>query len=540
MKTTLQTKAALFLTAIMILPGISFAQEVTEEWVEDYDLGIVRIDVAYAIAVDDDGYTYVTGESNSANTNIDYYTIKYTPNGMVEESHRYDRGINNDDRPTAIAVDDSGNVYVTGESVGSGTSWDFVTIKYDSNLDVLWTRSYDGGISNEERAPSMDIDDLGNVYVTGRSVGAGTSWDYATIKYNTAGDELWVSRYNSTINNEDKPTDIGVDSQGNVYVTGSSIGTAWDYLTVKYNSAGEQQWNERYNHANDQDFANALVIDNSDNVIVTGQSVGGGTSYDYATLKYAPNGGTLWERRYNGPPANNQDIANAIGVDDLDNIYVTGQSVGSVSNWDYATIKYEAVSGDEEWVSRYDGEILDQDIATALAVDESGDVYVTGRSVGLGTSWDYATIKYATADGDEEWLQRFNRTPPGNNEDLALAIAVDGSGNVYVTGQSVGAGTNWDFVTVKYSQPVVISVETIEDASLVSVYPNPNSGNCTIALDKSYPTIEVRVMNYLGKEVQRRNYFNETQIEIDLDVPSGIYFIEVITDTRSTLKIIKN
>lgn len=541
MKTILHSRAAVLLAAIMISPLFSSAQEVTEEWVAPYDLGAGRIDIPFAIAVDDEGYSYVTGESNSVSTNIDYYTIKYDQDGDAVEFHRYDGGINNDDRATDIAVDGLGNVYVTGESVGSGTSWDLVTIKYDSNLDIIWTRRYEGGINNEDRSPSLAIDDMGNVYVTCPSIGSGTSWDYATLKYDTDGNELWDVRYTSNINNLDLPTDIGVDSQGNVYVTGQSVGNGWDYLTVKYDSEGDYQWEERYNNSNQDDEATALVIDSSDNVIVTGRSVGSGSSWDYCTIKYAPNGGTEWTQRYNGPPGNNQDQAFAIGVDGSDNVYVTGASVSNDTSWDYATVKYEPVDGDQQWVSRYDSGINNEDWATALAVDVLGNIYVTGRSVGNGTSWDYATIKYEPIDGDEEWVQRFDSDDlPGAIQDQAEALAVDASGNVYVTGQSARPNNNWDYVTIRYSQPTIISVETIDTAAAFNVFPNPNSGNCTISLGKIYSEVEIRVMNYLGMEVERSTHFNENQIEMNFNYPAGIYFIEVITDSKTTLKVVKN
>jgi hypothetical protein len=82
-------------------------------------------------------------------------------------------------------------------------------------------------------------------------------------------------------------------------------------------------------------------------------------------------------------------------------------------------------------------------------VDGSGNVYVTGGSVGSGPGQDYATIKYY-ANGDTAWVRRYNG--PGDNSDGASAVAVDGSGNVYVTGGSVGDGTGGDFATIKYFQ----------------------------------------------------------------------------------------
>jgi len=125
---------------------------------------------------------------------------------------------------------------------------------------------------------------------------------------------------------------------------------------------------------------------------VTGWSIGGGTYSDYATIKYYPNGDTAWVRRYNGP-GDSTDYAYDMAVDDSGNVYVTGESYGSGTDKDYATIKYYP-NGDTAWVKRYNGPGDDDDAASAIAVDGSGNVYVTGESRGSGTGGDYATIKY--------------------------------------------------------------------------------------------------------------------------------------------------
>jgi len=135
-----------------------------------------------------------------------------------------------------------------------------------------------------------------------------------------------------------------------------------------------------------------------------------------------------WVIRYNGL-GSSDDFATALAVDGGGIVYVTGYSWSGTS-YDYATIKYDA-SGVEEWVARYNGLGNSADEAHALAVDESGNVYVTGRSLGSGTSNDYTTIKY-DASGMEQWVARYNG--PGNGSDQAWAIAVDSSRNVYVTG----------------------------------------------------------------------------------------------------------
>ena len=164
-----------------------------------------------------------------------------------------------------------------------------------------------------------------------------------------------------------------------------------------------------------------------------------------ATIKYNSNGQEQWVQRYNGP-SSSYDAATAIKVNGAGNVYVTGFSSTSESYYDYATIKYSA-AGQQQWVARYNGPPgNDIDEAAAIAIDDSGNVYVTGKSIGTDTVFDFATVKYDSG-GQEDWVVRYNG--PGNEIDQAVGIAVDGSGNVYVTGSSYGDG-NSDYTTIKY------------------------------------------------------------------------------------------
>src|SRR3990170_2686494 len=229
---------------------------------------------------------------------------------------------NNYDAASAIAVDGSGNVYVTGTSHASETALDYTTIKYGSNGDTAWVRRYDGPLSSYDQASAIIVDDSGNVYVTGGSWGTVTTTDYATIKYYPNGDTAWVRRYNGTGNSADEARALAVDDSGNVYVTGYSYGSGTfnDYATIKYYPNGNTAWVRRYNGSgNLNDEAYAIDVDSSGNVYVTGRSFGSGTSYDYATLKYYASGDTAWVRRYNGP-GNSGDEARAIAVDGSGNV----------------------------------------------------------------------------------------------------------------------------------------------------------------------------------------------------------------------------
>jgi uncharacterized delta-60 repeat protein len=446
---------AINVISMLVLTLFSFSQlraQVTEEWVQRYNGPGNSSDNASSMAVDGSGNVYVTGSSKSG-PGSDYATIKYNSDGAELWVARYNRQGDSTDLANSIAVDGSGNVYVTGYSFGSGTNNDYATIKYNSSGAEEWIAIYNSPGNYADAAYSIAVDGSGNVYVTGYSgLGSGgtSSANYTTIKYNSAGAEQWVALYDAPGVGMDWARAIAVDGSGNVYVTGASDGTLTtvrDYATIKYNSAGAQQWVKRYNGpGNDLDFAWSIAVDGSGNVYVTGFSKGSGTSTDYATIKYSSAGTQLWVKRYNGP-GNSGDDAHSIAVDGSGNVYVTGISGGIGTNGDYATIKYNS-SGVQQWVARYNGPGNSGDWASSLALDGLGNVYVTGWSIVSGINYDYATVKYS-ASGGQQWVIRYNG--PGNESDNAQSIALDDSGNVYVTGGSMSGSTS-DYATIKYLQ----------------------------------------------------------------------------------------
>jgi Beta-propeller repeat len=288
---------------------------------------------------------------------------------------------------------------VTGTSTGDGTGFDYTTIKYNNDGQQQWVKSYNGPGNGYDAALSLAVDASGNVYVTGNSAGQNGIGDCTTIKYDTDGNQQWVKAYDGLANGNDYGNSITVDGSGSVYVTGGTAGstTGGDYLTLKYDSSGQQQWASTYSSAGSNlDEGRSIGLDGSGNVYVTGVLAfsEGGSSDNWGTIKYDSAGAEQWVRIYDGP-AHVADEAFSIAVDVTGNSYAVGYSHGLTSGSDLTSIKYDT-DGVEQWVQAYDGPSHGTDSGFDITLDGQGNVYVTGAS-GLDVAIDYATIKYSQA-----------------------------------------------------------------------------------------------------------------------------------------------
>ncbi len=443
----------LLILAATCLPTLCHAATAVEAWVRRYDNGTDSYDYARKVVADNAGNLIVAGGTDDGITGADMLVIKYSASGVPLWTNRFNGPGNSSDTTRAMAVDGSGNIFVTGESVGSGSSYDYATIAYSGTGTPLWTNHYNGPGNSSDIARAVAVDSGGNVFVTGESHGGGSSYDYATIAYSGAGVPLWTNRYSGPGSSSDYAHAVAVDSSGNVFVTGESYvsGSSYDYATIAYSGAGIPMWTNRYNGpANTHDYAQALAVDGSDNVFVTGYSYDTNGYPDYATIAYSGAGMPLWTNRYNGP-GNGNDNAHAVAADSNGNVFVTGESAGSGTSYDYATVAYSG-SGVPLWTNRYNGPGNRSDYAHAVAVDTNGNVFVTGVSSGSDSSSDYATTIAYSGAGVPLWTNRYDG--PANSYDTAAAVAVDSGGNVFVTGStknSTGEKSADDYTTIAYS-----------------------------------------------------------------------------------------
>jgi uncharacterized delta-60 repeat protein len=361
---------------------------------------------------------------------------------------RFNGSSNNNDGATCITIDNQGNTYVGGYSISSANQEDYLTIKYNAAGEEVWVARYNGTANGKDIISAIALDNAGNTYITGSSEAKNNGFDYVTIKYNPKGEEEWVARYNGGDNNNDGANAIALDREGNVFVTGYSTNkeTSIDIVTIKYTSSGDVAWTSKFNNPrNTVDYGTCLALDDMGNVYVGGYSESESSGLDYTILKYTLSGSLSWYKSYNGS-GGRDDQVKAIAVDQNGNLYVTGSSYGISTSQDIVTLKYNP-HGDLLWQAKYNGPGNNIDAPGAMLVDKNNNIYITGSSVGNGTNFDYVTLKY-NPDGVELWTSRYN--DQGNSGDEATSLALDSLGSIYVTG-SVWNGTDNDYATIKYN-----------------------------------------------------------------------------------------
>jgi len=530
---------AILILMVLLVSSIKSNSQVSQEWVTRYNDPKNINESAHAQVMDGVGNIYIAGGSNSGSLR-DFLTIKFNSNGILQWASGYNGPGNENDYLNAIAVDSIGNVYVTGNSVGIGTGIDYATVKYNENGIQLWAVRYNGMGNLSDVPSSIAVDLEGNVYVTGLSTESGTNHPITTIKYNSNGIQQWIARYNGSGNYNDARK-IVIDLSGNIYVTGyiSSNGTTdADFITIKYNPNGVEQWVTRYNGpANGIDVAKDIAIDLTGNVYISGISQRIDFSSEYITIKYNSNGIEQWVTRSNFSENSYCDVA-AIALDNVGNVYVTGTNGLS----DYATIKYNS-NGVEQWVAEYIGTVkYFADKPYGMVIDDLGSVYVTGYSSDSLSGLDYATIKY-NSNGVEQWVERYNG--PDNLFDGARGISIDSDRNIYVSGSSVRIVTQSDIVVIKYSQTTGIqnnSAEIPDQFSISQNFPNPFNPTTKFKFDlKKSGNVKLVVYDMIGKEVATlvNKNLSAGSYESNFDgskLTSGIYFYRIETDNYSEVK----
>lgn len=348
------------------------ADEYILQWADTIDNG--SDDWASDVAIDQFGNIVVTGYSEISG-DLDYYTVKYDSSGNMLWADTIDNGAL--DQARGIAVDKSNNIIITGISKIGGY-FHFVTIKYDSLGTILWVDTVEYG-----EVQGVAVDSFNNIIVVG------TIEEALTVKYDSSGTVVWKD----TIHDEALYLNaVATDYACNIVAVGNIwIDTLCCYYTVKYNPSGEILWSDTIVEFGGR--ANGIATDLSGNIVVTGNaSIGVDEDNEIYTVKYSPSGTMLWADTIDN--GYTWDEAYDVTVDKQNNIILTGRC------WHrYYTIKYDSL-----------GTILWEDIlddttysswAKGVGVDKSENIIVTGTIYGSGNP-NYCTIKYAFVSGVEE------------------------------------------------------------------------------------------------------------------------------------------
>ncbi|MEI8095522.1 MAG: SBBP repeat-containing protein [Spirochaetales bacterium] len=372
---------------------------------------------------------------------------------------------------SAVSVDSSGNRYVVGYTSGilggqpsvSGTS-DVVVAKYNASGTLQWTKLSGAADTGSSYGTAIAIDSSGNSYVTGNTTGNLDGQTYSggihafIIKRDVDGVWQWTKLLGAVGGFSTRGKGIAVDPTGNIYVTGYTNRTMdavpkigdQDAFVTKYNAAGMRQWTKLIGVAASTIYGNALAVDTAGNsyiaggspVSIDGQSVTG--ARDVLVTKYDTAGVLKWTRLLGEAGADAQGLG--ITVDNSGFCYVTGATTGGLDGLpntgtsDFLVAKFSDL-GVKQW-SRILGVAGAETWGYGIAVDTSGSSYVTGDTGGdldgqtkPGSTGTYVT-KY-NATGTKQWTKLLGTA---NGVTLGQGIAIDSSGKVHVVGSMGGGG----------------------------------------------------------------------------------------------------
>lgn len=334
-----------------------------------------------------------------------------------------------------IAIDGAGNVYTAGYTFSSGAGGvDALISKYNTYGVIQWQRTLGG--SGTDYGYGVAVDTSGNVYVTGYTNNAGAGGDEILIfKYNTTGTLQWQRVLGGTGN--EYGYGIAVDSSSNLYVAAHTInsgGSYYDVLTTKYDSSGTIQWQRTLGNSNGDDYGIAVAVDTSNNVYVTGFVTSAGSGIDdYLIAKYNSSGTIQWQRVLGGV---NSEYGQGIAVDASGNVYVTGYTNGGGSGgYDILTAKYDT-NGSIQWQRLLGG--AGNDYAFGISVDGAGNAYIAGYTTSTGAGSDDVLLAKYNTSGTLQWQRTLGTT----GSDTGYDIAVDKYGTMHVTGLAWNASSS--------------------------------------------------------------------------------------------------
>ena len=348
-----------------------------------------------------------------------------------------------EDSCDSVAVDDSGNIYCAGYTIGAigeanGGGYDAFIMKLNSSGTLQWVKQLGdvtavsgGDNSGDDYCNSVALDDSGNIYCAGFTNGAlgetkGGGYDAFIMKLNSSGTLQWVKQLGGTTaatggsnSGNDRCQSIALDDSGNIYCAGYTNGAleetnggSNDAFVMKLNSSGDLQWVKQLGDVtavsggdnSGDDSCRSVAVDDSGNIYCAGYTTGAlgepnGGGYDAFIMKLNSSGTLQWVKQLGGTTAatggsnSGNDYCNSIALDDSGNIYCAGYTNGALGETnggsnDAFVMKLNS-SGDLQWVKQLGdvtavsgGDNSGSNHCVSVAVDDSENTYCAGYTNG--------------------------------------------------------------------------------------------------------------------------------------------------------------
>jgi hypothetical protein len=379
---------------------------------------------------DSEKHLIIVGNTVTSSGNADILITKYDPDGNIVWQRTMAGSSRGNDYGVAVITDNQNNIFVAAALTSSNGMFDFGVIKYSSTGDFQWFSHWDNGLQDIPTA--MALDDSGNIIVVGATTSFSQQMNYAIVKWNSNGTRIWATEYDFA-GLYDFATAVVKATANNIVVTGASASATnnWDYATILINGQGQIQNVNRITVPEiglDQPLA--ITRNLQGNTFITGYTEVNGNK-NIQTIKLNNNFGLEWVKTFDGGL---DDVAKTIGVDDFGNVYIGGYTKNTDQKEKSIVIKYDA-NGNELWQKKMLNEAKSE--VAEVQVLPSGEVYVVGQ-LQQANNQEIVTIKYAQ-NGVIEW-EKHAKTATANDP---KHISVDEIGNVYVTTIAQTTNAKW-------------------------------------------------------------------------------------------------
>lgn len=501
------------------------------------------VETGMALLIDGSGNLVATGIHWNGN-DMDIKTIKYnTETGAKLWTSIYEGPGEGVDIPAAITSDANGNIFITGISY-SGNSIDYITLKYNADGTEAWNARENGpGEGSWNEATAIAVDGSGNVIVTGYSPNPDGWLNYHTVKYSPTGTELWVQAYNYASTHPDNPMDVtnstargvAADADGNIYVTGmfdTFIGHAG---TIKYNAAGVQQWIAEYRADEEKTSGYAVAVRNN-KVYVAGLHRGSFSTDGNVLISYEPDGTENWART-------TTDLIEAVNsqllFDNDGNIVVAAKGMTpGAEEWEQnvaARVKKYSTAGTLLGEAAFvivttEGTASMGDMA-GVGLDAAGDAYMVVNSYYSAQGAVVETVKsgFEATAPEPDWNEVYNNM--GNPSASMLYSFSDNNNGTISTGQYYTFADNMlnaNYFVVKHNQNGTIAWENVFNAA------NGNTANGIMGRADKDGNVYVCLLPDFDQTALTIKKFSPTGVElweteIELDSPA-VHVMEPGTD----------